>query len=213
MTKLEKLVAGYKDFHQKYFVEDHELYARLARGGQVPSIAMVACSDSRVDPSIITNAQPGDLFVVRNVANLIPPYQPDSAYHGTSAALEFAVQGLGVEHIIVCGHRHCAGIRHLMTQPGKHENSEQSFVNSWMRIVDDVKDEVCSHHSHLEASEQAHLCERMAIEHSLQNLRSFPWISGRVDAGKLALHGWYLDIEEGMLYTFDHDAGTWEAIR
>ncbi len=206
MNEIDRLVAGYKRFHQKYFVEDGDVYRKLA-DGQSPSVAMIACSDSRVDPSILTGAEPGELFVVRNVANLVPPYQPDfNTYHGTSAALEFAVTGLGVSHIIVLGHSKCGGIRALMEQPEIPET--QSFVQSWMGIAADVKKDILHHHAHLEMDVKAHLCERKGIERSLANLSTFPWISERQAKNTLKLHGWHFDLDQGLISEYQ-TGGNW----
>lgn len=205
-SSIDQLVAGYRRFHQKYFVEGGETYRKLSIG-QTPRVAIIACSDSRVDPSILMNAEPGELFVIRNVANLVPPHQPDAgSYHGTSAALEFAVAALGVEHIIVFGHSKCAGIRALMEQTDG--TSEYSFLHSWMDIAADVKKEILRHHAHLDMELKAHLCEKKAIERSLANLSTFPWISGRQVKNTLKLHGWYFDLDQGTILEY-HAGGHW----
>ncbi len=208
MPDIKKFIDGYRHFYQKYFVENDEIYKKLARHGQSPIAALIACSDSRADPSLITGAEPGEMFVIRNVANLVPPFQDDdSTYHGTSAALEFAVNILEVKNVIVFGHSKCAGIRALVNDDYAHGG--KSFVNSWMKIADDVRRDVIKLHPHLEKHEQAHICEKKAIEKSLQNLMTFPWIAEKVNAGKLTLHGWHFDIEHGQLFHFDKKSDIW----
>ena len=210
MSQLDHLIEGYRRFHQKYFVENADTYRQLSTG-QSPRIAMIACSDSRVDPAILTDAQPGELFVIRNVANLVPPYQPDtSTYHGTSAALEFAVTILGVQHVIIFGHSKCAGIRALV-EYSPQDTETPSFVHSWMRIAEDVKKDILHHHGHLSTDMQAQLCEKKAIERSLANLSTFPWISTRQANNSLKLHGWHFDLDTGTIYEC-HAGGNWTAL-
>jgi len=208
MDGIDKLVDGYKNFYQRYFVDNDEVYKKLARYGQSPLAAVIACSDSRADPSIITGAEPGEMFVIRNVANLVPPYQPDGeTYHGTSAALEFATNILQIKNVIVFGHSKCAGIRALIENGYTHH--EKSFVDSWMNIAVDVKREIIHHHPHLDKEGQAHICEKKAIEKSLQNLLTFPWIAEKIAKGELTLHGWHFDIEHGQLFRFDKKMDIW----
>lgn len=207
---IRKLITGYKNFYARNFAQANPTYKKLAEG-QSPRVAMIACSDSRVDPSIITDADLGEIFVIRNVANLVPPYQPDDhTYHGTSAALEFAVNNLKVEHIVVLGHSKCAGIRALLADTP--HTGEQSFVHSWMRIADDVKQEICSKHAQLPIEEKAYLSERKAIERSLANLTTFPWIRDKIAAGELALHGWHFDLDEGDLSCYDYGEKSWKRL-
>jgi carbonic anhydrase len=211
MTALNKLISGYKSFYQRYYVEDDSVYRRLATEGQFPKVAMIACSDSRVDPSILMEAAPGEVFVIRNVANLVPPYQNDtSTYHGTSAALEFAVTGIGVEHVVILGHSKCAGIRALIERRSQPDDAN-SFVHSWMHIADAVKQEIREHHNEKPFDVQAHICERGAIALSVANLKTFPWIAKNLELGKLSIHGWHFDIDEGVLWELT-DNGNWEKL-
>lgn len=199
MTNPNALIDGYKRFYKKHFVEDKQLYHDLFTKGQFPKTLVIACSDSRVDPSLITDARPGDIFVVRNVANIVPPYQPDwSSYHGTSAALEFAVNGIGVEHIIVLGHSGCAGVKALVDMPKSLDN-EKSFVRPWVGIVEEALErtkEKCEAHDDMC---QYSTCEKEAVLVSLKNLLSFPWVKASVQQRKLSLHGWYFSVEDGSL--------------
>ena len=212
MPEINKLIKGYKNFYQHYFVENAEIYQDLARNGQSPIAAVIACSDSRADPLLITGAEPGELFVIRNVANLVPPYQDDNnaTYHGTSAALEFGVNNLMIKNVIVFGHSKCAGIRALIESDV--EDAHKSFVGAWVQIARDVKLDIEHEHGDLNKEVQAHICERKAIEKSLSNLMTFPWIAEKVRNEELKLHGWYFDIEQGELFKFDDTDGHWEKI-
>ncbi len=166
---------------------------------------MIGCSDSRVDPALLFDAEAGDLFVVRNVANLVPPYAPDREYHGTSAALEFAVRSLLVEHIVVLGHAQCGGVRALLEAP---VTDDTDFVQSWMRIAGPARDRARWRAAGQEEGVLRRVCEHESIGVSLANLMTFPWIRERVEAGQLALHGWYFDLEQGQLYELDRAQGT-----
>lgn len=190
---MENLLEGYRKFRETYWVEHQDVFAALATSGQNPRIMVVACVDSRVDPQMIFEARPGDLLVLRNVANLVPPYAPNTDYHGTSAALEFAVNILKVDHILVLGHAQCGGVRALLDAPHAGD-----FIGSWMSIAASART-----HALAAAPDDPHetqrICEHEAIHVSLANLMTFPWIKERVIAGTLKLHGWYFDIESGEL--------------
>ena len=200
MKDIEDLVSGFRRFQQRYFGEERELYERLARGGQSPRIMVVGCCDSRVDPALITDCDPGDMFVVRNVANLVPPYETGGGYHGTSAALEFAVRGIGVEHIIVLGHARCGGIRSLMGESGVKGGAE--FIGPWMSIAESARKAVQQEHGDESFDQQSRACELAALRVSLGNLRSFPFVREAVAAGRLGVHGWDFDIEKGELLRY-----------
>ena len=152
---------------------------------------------------------PGDLFVIRNVANLVPPAENQGQYHGTSAALEFGVRNLGVQHVIVLGHAHCGGIRSLVETGGV--NNPDSFIDDWMRLVEDARADVVKEMPGTSVENQARACEQRAILISLHNLMTFPWVRERVEGGSLFLHGWYFDIEHGQLLRYDAAANAFEA--
>jgi len=211
MSGINKLIDGYKTFYQRYFVDNDQVYKKLSKDGQSPIAVVIACSDSRADPSHITGAEPGELFVIRNVANLVPPYQDDNTtYHGTSAALEFAINILNIKNVIVFGHSKCAGIKALVDHDFTPGN--KSFVDSWMSMASDVKKSVMAEYAHLDKTEQTHICETKAIEKSLQNLTSFPWINDKITSGEISLHGWYFDIHLGQLMEFNAKTKEWNAI-
>lgn len=207
MDIIERLVSGYKQFFQQYFVGDDPTYKTLAEG-QSPKALIIACSDSRVDPSVVTKATPGDIFVIRNVANLVPPYQPhDDTYHGTSAAIEFAVKSLGVEHIVLLGHSRCAGIRALIE--GYNNNSGgYSFIQPWVDIAKEAKEKVNAQYHHLPIEEKARMCEEEALKISLKNLETFPYIHEKVADGSLKLHAWHFEIVSGGLTYYNNRVGS-----
>jgi carbonic anhydrase len=194
MDPVDELIAGYRRFRATTWPERRAVMQDLAARGQRPLAAVIACADSRLDPSAIFDAAPGALFVVRNVANLVPPYQPDAAYHGTSAALEFAVKGLGISTIMVMGHAQCGGVQALM-QGGGGELSD--FVMPWMRIAARASARVAS--CGVAPQDRQAACERETIKVSLENLLTFPWIAAQVANGTLRLDGAYYGIATGVL--------------
>lgn len=201
---LFRLVAGFRRFREKYFLsEDHEhsIYHRLASSGQTPKTLLIGCSDSRVDPAILTGASPGELFVVRNVANLVPPCEPASVgLHGTSSAIEFAVNSLKVENIIVLGHRQCGGIRALMSGAC---DVPHSFVGKWMSIAREAKERVENNHADLDGEAKIRMAEMESIRVSLKNLRTFPFVQEAQVSRQLNLIGVYFDLEQGQLWEYD----------
>ena len=198
MNELDKLKAGFKQFRKYYFEENPELYRQLTEKGQTPKAIIIACCDSRVHPAHVMDTDPGDIFVVRNIANLVPACVDDGKTHGTSAAIEFAVKVLEVPHIIVMGHSQCGGIRALME--GEHTGSKHNFIDPWMTIMVPAKDSVNRHYSNATLDERCSLCERAAIGVSLENLMTFPFVRQEVENCKLQLHGWYFDIKNGILF-------------
>lgn len=190
---MQRLIDGYREFRDTTWPERRALFERLAADGQRPRALVIACADSRVDPAMVFNAGPGELFVIRNVANLVPPFAPDEAYHGTSAAIEFAVRGLAVPDIIVMGHAMCGGIHallHGMPNPSWH------FLGNWTAIAHDVRDRVLACTT-ADAGQQ--MGEYESVKLSLTNLMTFPWVRDAVRAGTLHLHGTYFDIRSGVL--------------
>jgi len=162
---------------------------------------VVACCDSRVDPAVITDSTPGELFVIRNVANLIPPCEGGGVWHGTSAALQIAVCDLEVEHLIVLGHAQCGGIRPLLE--GRGNSHEGRFITAWMSIANEACRRALARADLRTFDEWAHACELDAIEISLASLETFPWIRERVEQNRLQLHGWYYDMMSGDLLHLD----------
>ena len=190
---MDSLLAGYRRFRAGVWPGQWAGYEALAQAGQAPVAAVVACADSRLDPAVIFDAAPGQLFSIRNVANLVPPYAPDAASHGTSAALEFAVRGLEVPHLVVLGHAQCGGVRALMEGDG----GLTDFLAGWMRIAEPARARVlrCSD----PAMDNLTACEHEVVRLSLENLLGFPWVAERVKDGRLRLHGAYYGIASGVL--------------
>jgi carbonic anhydrase len=205
MADIKKFIAGYKRFHDNYFVGNQELFDRL-KEGQNPSAMVIACSDSRVDPAILLDCQPGDLFMVRNVANLVPPYERGAGLHGVSTALEFGVGVLGVSHLIVLGHSSCGGVRALM------DGTQGDFMGNWVNIAARAKQRVLAEFPDASTQEQCHACEEASILVSLENLLTFPWIRERVESSQLTLHGWYFNIDSGDLVAYNPSLGCFEPI-
>ncbi|MDA5194930.1 carbonic anhydrase [Govanella unica] len=205
---LKDLIDGYRRYRLGWSEVERDLYRQLVENGQEPKVMVVACCDSRVDPSIILDAKPGSLFMARNIANLIPPFEKSGSYHGTSAALEYAVRSLKVEHIIVLGHAHCGGIRAL------HEGTAglSDFVGGWMEIVRAARDHVHANCSHERQSVQRRMLEEEAIRVSLHNLMTFPWIEEQVGLGALQLHGWHYGLAEGELSALDPDSNEFRSL-
>lgn len=199
---LTQLIEGYRRFRAKDWAHERERWSEMAEG-QSPRVMVLSCADSRVDPAQIFDARPGEMFVVRNIAALAPPYETSSGYHGVSAALEFAVAQLGVDEILVMGHGLCGGCAAALT--GQFEDTPPGrghFIADWVRMLNGARDAIRAAHPDLD--EDAFLeMERAAVKVSLANLRTFPWISEREQAGQLKLHGAHFSIAEGRLYVLD----------
>lgn len=210
MTSPQKLVQGFQRFREQHFTDDDALYRQLVEQGQAPKIMVVACCDARVDPAIVLNCAPGDLFVIRNVANIVPPSESHGGHHGTCAALEFGVRNLGVEHIIVLGHARCGGIRTLV-ETGEAKNPD-SFIDEWMHLMEDARAKVEQEMPGASLDSRTRACEQRALLISLHNLTTFPWIRERVESGALTLRGWYFDIEQGQLLQYDAATNTFIAL-
>lgn len=196
-----QLIEGFARFRGNHFSTEDVLYRNLVEQGQTPKFLIVGCCDSRVDPALIFDCAPGDLFVIRNVANLVPPAEDRVGHHGTTAALEYGVRNLGVEHIVVLGHAHCGGIHSLMGSLGL--SNPNSFIDDWMSLVESARASVVLDFPDAAEEQRQRACEQRAILVSLQNLQTFPWINQRVEQGTLTLHGWYFDIQQGQLLGYD----------
>ena len=203
----DPLLAGYRRFRAHQWPRARAAYETLAEAGQTPHTLFLACSDSRADPALIFDAAPGDLFVVRNVANLVPLYQPDGGQHGTSAAVEYAVTALKVAHLIVLGHSSCGGVAGCMAMCSGHAPElleKSSFVGRWMDILkpgyEKVKDEP-------DPETRQRMLEKEAVLTSLNNLMEFPFVREAVEAQSLSLHGLWTEIGAGALEYYDPAKG------
>jgi carbonic anhydrase len=202
MPYFTKLIDGYRRFREHDWGRERERWNELAEG-QSPKIMVIACSDSRVEPAQIFDVRPGEIFVVRNVAALAPPYETSRGFHGVSAALEFAVTQLGVGEILVMGHGLCGGCAAALTgQFADTAPGEGHFIADWVRMLDGARDRIRGAHPELDAEAFLEM-EREAVKVSLANLRTFPWIAEREQAGSLKLHGAHFSIAEGRLYILD----------
>ena len=199
----KSLIEGHRRFLRDKHAPERGRYAQLAELGQAPTAMVIACCDARADVSTIFDAEPGDIFILRNVANLVPPYEPEGKYHGTSAGIEFAVQGLKVPHLIILGHSRCGGVaayRHRV----RDKVPEHGFIGSWLTMLDDLKiDE-----SEIFEFGDETAFEFAAIRSSLANLRTFPFIKKREEEGLLSLHGLHFDLASGTLLALDDDRGS-----
>lgn len=195
----KKILQGYKEFRDKYVNADTSIMYNLHRNGQQPKIMVIACCDARVDPALILQCDPGDLFVVRNVANIVPPYEKDTRHHGTSAALEFGICLLNIVHLIVLGHSQCGGINALLESEGLKQDD---FITNWVSLIKtpDFK------------KYQADDYAKWSLEQSYQNCITFPWIKERILTGKLTIHLWFFDIQTGQIYTYSNDKKTYEPL-
>jgi carbonic anhydrase len=211
MPYLNQLIEGYRRFREKDWARERERWSELAEG-QSPRVMILSCADSRVDPATIFDARPGEIFVARNIAGLAPPYETSSGFHGVSAALEFAVTQLKVGEILVMGHGLCGGCAAALTgRFDETEPGEGHFIADWVRMLRTARDEVRSRHQELDREAFLDM-EREAVKVSLANLRTFPWIAEREQAGELKLHGAHFSIAEGRLYILDEAEGDFRPV-
>jgi carbonic anhydrase len=202
MTQFTDLIDGYRRFRETEWPRERQRWAELAEG-QSPKVMVIACSDSRVEPAVIFGARPGEMFVVRNVAALAPPFETTPGHHGVSAALEFAVTQLEVEELVVLGHGLCGGCAAALTgQFDQAEHGAGHFIADWVQLLGPAREQVRSDYA--EIDREAFLAMELgAVKLSLRNLRTFPWIAERERDGRLTLHGAHFSIAEGRLYVLD----------
>jgi carbonic anhydrase len=205
----QRLIDGYNAFASGRLPREQDRYRELAERGQSPQIMVIGCCDSRVSPEVIFDASPGELFVVRNVANLIPPYSPDGAYHGVSAALEFGVGALRVKHIVVLGHAHCGGVRafaeeHAPLSPG-------DFIGKWMSLIAPAAEKLGGR-AEVPLAEYLTRLEQASVANSLDNLMTFPRLAILIEKGKVATHGAYFGVATGDLSVLDRASGEFKPV-
>ena len=197
MPEFRKLLEGYRRFLDDEYLRERKRWESLA-GGQEPPVMIIACCDSRVDPATIFDTRPGQAFVLRNVANLVPPFETGGGLHGASAAIEFGVTGLGVRHLVVMGHGACGGIKAALAGPDDAQS--HSFVDGWISILDRRRERILRDDR---ITDKQTALELDAIRESLTNLRSFPFVAEREGTGDLTLHGCHFSIAEGRLFVLD----------
>ncbi|MGE0767247.1 MAG: carbonic anhydrase [Hyphomicrobiaceae bacterium] len=202
----DHLADRYRRFRFRHYAPNQHRYEELAEYGQTPDVMVVSCCDSRVDPETIFSAMPGELFVVRNVANLVPPFETTGKYHGVSAALEFAALNLRVRHIIVMGHSSCGGVRACLEHDAARQ-TEAQFISNWMTMLDEARDMVRQQHATRPLGELTAALEREGVKTSLANLRTFPCVQILEGKGRLALHGAHFDIASGALTVLNEGTG------
>ena len=199
----QHLLDGHANFMSGRYAREKERIRDLAETGQKPTTLIIACCDSRAAPEMIFDAGPGELFVLRNVANLVPLYQPDGGQHGTSAAIEFAIKGLSISNIVVMGHGRCGGIKAAL-DPHMKPLDSGDFIGKWMSMLGDLPGQLGQNTSMTEAERQTAM-ERISIRNSIRNLRTFPYVKSLEDDGQLAVHGAWFDISTGELWIMDNN--------
>jgi carbonic anhydrase len=205
MPEFAALVEGYRRFRGTAYVQQKARFDALASDGQSPPIMIISCCDSRVDPATVFDTVPGQVFALRNVANLVPPYEIAGGLHGVSAAIEFGVLGLAVKHIVVLGHAQCGGIKASLS--GSNLGPDASgFVDKWVDIISEARDNLLVSNP----GDVQHALELETVRISLKNLRSFPFISTRENKGQLQLHGAYFGISDGVLHVLNESSGAFE---
>ncbi|MCB1520691.1 MAG: carbonic anhydrase [Hyphomicrobiaceae bacterium] len=207
----DHLVDRYRRFKFRHFTPNVDQYEELAAYGQHPDVMVVSCCDSRVDPETIFSAMPGELFVMRNVANLVPPFETDGKFHGVSAALEFALLNLRVKHLVILGHANCGGVRAALEQTAAKQ-TEDLFISKWMSMLTDARLTVLAKHQGSSSAERLRALEQEGIKTSLKNLRTFPCVDALEKKGRLALHGAYFDIATGTLSVLNQATGEYYAL-
>ena len=210
MTDFSGLIDGYRRFKATGWRQQRQRWSELAEA-QNPKLMVIACSDSRVDPTIIFDTSPGEIFMVRNVANMVPPFETTPGRHGVSAALEFAVTQLEIPEIVVLGHQSCGGCAAALTQ--RFENmapGEGGFISTWMSLLDDARERVVAKHG--EGEEALHALEHEAVKVSIENLRTFPCFRSRERQGRIRIHGAYFAVADGLLHLLDEHSGNFHPV-
>ena len=210
MSFPQRLIDGYSAFASGRLQSEQDRYRELAEHGQTPEIMVIGCCDSRVSPEVIFDARPGELFVVRNVANLVPPYETDGKYHGVSAALEFGVGVLKVKHLVILGHAHCGGIRAYAEDA--EPISPGDFIGRWMSLIAPAAEKVGGRGS-MSRTEYLERMEQASIVNTLDNLMTFPRLRKLIERGAVALHGAYFGVAKGELSVLDRATGEFRPVR
>lgn len=200
-SQFDKIIKGYKLFRDKYAQGDRSIMGSLSRDGQKPEIMVVACCDSRVDPALILQCEPGDLFVIRNVANIVPPYEKDEKHHGTSAALEFGMRFLNIKHLILLGHSQCGGIQALLNNKSIGQND---FITNWVSLIQHDSQNDCHN---------VDTCAKASLQQSQRNCLTFPWIKEKVNQGQLTIHLWFFDIKMGKIFEYHTEKNRYELLQ
>ena len=207
----DSLADRYRRFKCRYFAPNAAHYEELATHGQDPDTMVISCCDSRVDPETIFSAMPGELFVLRNIANLVPPFETGGNYHGVSSAIEFAVLNLNLKHLIIIGHSGCGGIKAAWNHNAAVQTDAQ-FISRWMWMLDDARLAVLSAQPNASPEEKQRALELEGVKQTLNNLRTFPFVREREEKGTLQLHGAHFDIKTGTLSVYDNESKMFKAL-
>lgn len=207
----DTLADRYRRFKYRHFVPNASHYEDLATHGQNPETMVISCSDSRVDPETIFSAMPGELFVLRNIANLVPPFETGGNYHGVSSAIEFAILNLNLKHLIVIGHSGCGGIKAALNQNAAIQ-TEAKFISRWMSMLDDARLAVLKDNPNASPEERQRALELEGVKQTLTNLRTFPFVREREEQGQLQLHGAHFDIKSGTLSVYDNETKKFQSL-
>jgi carbonic anhydrase len=215
MDSYQELIEGYKAFRHKYLQHDFDDYRSWAATTQSPKVMIIGCSDSRVNPAILTHAGLGDIFAANNVANIVPPYEAGQHSHlSIGAAVQFAVIHLKVEHIIVMAHSGCGGVKALMSSDEDDETvrPEDDYIQGWVNVIKEARDAVKLEMSDRDFNEQCQICEMEGALVSIKNLTGYPYVREALEGGRLDLHAWYFHIETGELLNYNHEKGQYQRI-
>lgn len=200
---LNELIKGNEKFRNNQFLELEEELKELVEHGQKPEVLFIGCSDSRVTPDLMLNSKPGDMFILRNVGNFVPPYKHDEDFHGSAAAIEYAVSVLRVKHIVVCGHSHCGACKSLYDEIPEKETFVH--IRTWLKLGAKAKERTLKNNNFTTEEEKYRATERNSIRYQLENLHTYPYIQELIDEGKLKVHGWYYDIKSAKIDYYDSE--------
>lgn len=206
---MQKLVEGLHKFQSEVFHTHQELFESLAKG-QEPETLFITCSDSRISPNLITQTKPGDLFILRNAGNLVPTYGPGSSHGGEAGTIEFALAGLGVKHIIICGHTLCGAVKGLLNPSSL---DKMPAVKAWLEHAEGTKRVMEENYSHLKGDELVTAAIEENVLTQLENLRTHPAVRSRIARNEVSLYGWVYKMESGEIFQYDNDAGQFAPIR
>ena len=206
----DKLVEGFRKFKRTTFRRERGKYRRLAQG-QTPKVLVIGCSDSRVSPSVVFGTQPGDIFVARNIANIVPPHDPDGRPRSIGAVVEYAVKVLKVTDIVVKGHARCGGVAALVSRAAGLPPTD--YLKPWVEVAEPARKLFPPDFDELSPDEQRLVSEQAVIQNSMMNLSGFPWVRERMDTGELRIHGWHFDFEHGVLTRYDAESGDWLEVK
>jgi len=210
MYSIENLIKGFREFRTGVISQPDAPFKKVLEN-QSPRILMIACCDSRVDPAIITNAHLGEILMIRNVANLVPPYRTDSHYQSTASAIEFAVDKLKVRHIVVMGHSRCGGIMSVLGNVSQ-ETAHNHPLGEWMSVMEGVARDTLQRYPDEPLENQACKCGRAALGVSLNNLRTYPWVQGALARNEIYLHGWYFNLAAVDIEALDPATGEFRSL-